>query len=89
MNDVLYMLNLFLICVYVPFLWCLFITQHFGEITKNELDVSVPLLTISFATRLHAEQAMTRGRVFKEKPLQVRFIDCKRRQSLIIKKINK
>uniref|UniRef100_A0A6B2EFQ0 Putative rna-binding protein 26-like isoform x4 n=1 Tax=Phlebotomus kandelakii TaxID=1109342 RepID=A0A6B2EFQ0_9DIPT len=45
--------------------------KHFGEITKNELDVSIPLLTISFATRLHAEQAMVRGRVFKEKPLQV------------------
>ncbi|GAB0090657.1 swm [Sergentomyia squamirostris] len=45
--------------------------KHFGEITKHELDVSAPLLTISFATRLHAEQAMARGRIFKEKPLQI------------------
>uniref|UniRef100_A0A1L8DFL6 Putative rna-binding protein 27 isoform x2 n=1 Tax=Nyssomyia neivai TaxID=330878 RepID=A0A1L8DFL6_9DIPT len=47
--------------------------KHFGEITKNELDVSIPILTISFATRLNAEQALIRGRVFKEKPLQINW----------------
>lgn len=46
--------------------------QHFGEITKNQLDKSVPLLVISYATRLNAEQAILRGRTFKDKQLQVR-----------------
>lgn len=45
--------------------------QHFGEITKNVLDPNIPSLIISFAVRSHAEQAMQRGRIFKEKPLQV------------------
>ncbi|XP_055680795.1 zinc finger protein swm isoform X2 [Lutzomyia longipalpis] len=67
--------------------------KHFGEITKNELDVSIPLLTISFATRLHAEQAMIRGRIFKEKPLQVslkNFFNKKGtfKQKLVIRQIN-
>lgn len=47
-------------------------SQHFGEITKNQLDKSVPLLVISYATRLNAEQAILRGRTFKDKQLQVR-----------------
>lgn len=49
----------------------LYSLQHFGEITKNVLDQSIPSLIISFAVRTHAEQAMQRGRIFKEKPLQV------------------
>ena len=48
--------------------------QHFGEITKNVLDQSIPSLIVSFAVRAHAEQAMQRGRIFKEKPLQVGFV---------------
>lgn len=35
------------------------------------LDQSIPSLIMSFAVRAHAEQAMQRGRIFKEKPLQV------------------
>lgn len=49
----------------------IFFLQHFGEITKHEVDRSAPQLTISYATRLNAEQAVLRGRVFKEKRLQV------------------
>lgn len=45
--------------------------KHFGEITKHEVDRSAPQLTISYATRLNAEQAVLRGRVFKEKRLQI------------------
>uniref|UniRef100_A0A336MGH7 CSON012044 protein n=1 Tax=Culicoides sonorensis TaxID=179676 RepID=A0A336MGH7_CULSO len=48
--------------------------KHFGEITKNELDKTVPSLTISYATRLNAEQAMQRGRIFKEKPLHLSWV---------------
>ncbi|XP_063707031.1 zinc finger protein swm isoform X2 [Culicoides brevitarsis] len=48
--------------------------KHFGEITKNELDKSVPSLTISYATRLNAEQAMQRGRFFKEKQMQLSWV---------------
>lgn len=45
--------------------------KHFGEITKNVIDIKVPSVTVTFATRLHAEQAMLRGKLFKEKALQV------------------
>lgn len=45
--------------------------KHFGEITKNQLDKTVPLLVISYATRLNAEQAILRGRTFKDKQLQI------------------
>lgn len=34
----------------------------------------MPSLTISYATRLNAEQAMQRGRLFKEKPLQITWV---------------
>lgn len=47
--------------------------QHFGEITKNVLDRNIPSLIISFAVRVHAEQAMLRGRIFKDNPLKVRI----------------
>jgi hypothetical protein len=47
--------------------------QHFGEITKNILDEveKVPYLVLSYATRINAEQALARGRQFKEKTLTV------------------
>lgn len=47
--------------------------QHYGEITKNEMDKATPFLRITYATRLNAEQAMLRGRRFKEKQLQVKI----------------
>lgn len=37
------------------------------------LDQAIPSLVISFAVRVHAEQAMQRGRVFKERPLQMNW----------------
>lgn len=49
--------------------------KHFGEITKNSLDKDVPSLTISFATRLNAEQALQRGRNFKEKLLNISWVN--------------
>lgn len=61
--------------IYILKLKCVyFILQHFGEVTKNELDINVPLLVIAFATRINAEQAMLRGRTFKDTPLQVIFV---------------
>jgi RNA-binding protein 26 len=45
--------------------------QHFGEITKNIMDESVPCLILSYATRINAEQALARGRQFKDKVLTV------------------
>lgn len=48
-----------------------FYLQHFGEITKHDVDRAIPQLIISYATRINAEQAVLRGKVFKEKQLQV------------------
>ncbi|KAL5274643.1 RBM26 family protein [Megaselia abdita] len=45
--------------------------KHFGEITKHDVDRTIPQLIISYATRINAEQAVLRGKVFKEKQLQV------------------
>lgn len=45
--------------------------QHFGEITNHELDESVPSYTLTFTTRINAEQAIARGRQFKETALNV------------------
>lgn len=45
--------------------------QHFGEITKNDIDKTTPYLKLTYATRLNAEQAMLRGRCFNDKQLQV------------------
>lgn len=47
--------------------------QHFGEITKNDIDKTTPYLKLSYATRANAEQAMLRGRRFNDKQLQVGF----------------
>lgn len=49
---------------------CLYF-QHFGEITKNDIDKTTPYLKLTYATRLNAEQAMLRGRHFEDKQLQV------------------
>ena len=46
--------------------------KHFGEITKHQVDRNVPSLIIAYTTRLNAEQALGRGRQFKDKQLQVR-----------------
>jgi RNA-binding protein 26 len=48
--------------------------QHFGEITKNILDENVPYLILAYSTRINAEQALARGRQFKDKVLTVRKI---------------
>lgn len=45
--------------------------KHFGEITKHEIDRSIPQLTISYATRANAEQAALRGKLFKDKRLTI------------------
>lgn len=60
----------------------IFCPQHYGEITKNEIEKSTPFLKITYATRLNAEQAMLRGRRFKEKQLQVRIESPKSRAEL-------
>lgn len=51
-----------------------FYFQHFGEITKNVLDEAVPCFVLSYATRINAEQALARGRQFKDKLLNVSFL---------------
>lgn len=45
--------------------------QHFGEITKHDMDFEKPQLILSYATRINAEQAILRGKVFKDKRLQI------------------
>lgn len=45
--------------------------QLFGEVTRIELDKELPALVVAFTTRINAEQAMLRGRTFKDRQLQV------------------
>lgn len=45
--------------------------KHFGEITKHDVDKEIPQLMLSYATRLNAEQAVLRGKLFKDKRLQI------------------
>ncbi|XP_067622096.1 zinc finger protein swm [Eurosta solidaginis] len=45
--------------------------KHFGEITKHHMDKDINQLIISYATRISAEQAVLRGKVFKDKRLQI------------------
>lgn len=45
--------------------------KSFGEVMKHDIDKSIPQLIATFATRLNAEQAMLRGKVFKDKRLQI------------------
>uniref|UniRef100_A0A1A9WUA2 C3H1-type domain-containing protein n=1 Tax=Glossina brevipalpis TaxID=37001 RepID=A0A1A9WUA2_9MUSC len=47
--------------------------KHFGEITKHDMDLEKPQLILSYATRINAEQAILRGKLFKDKRLQVVF----------------
>ncbi|XP_017859049.1 PREDICTED: RNA-binding protein 27 [Drosophila arizonae] len=45
--------------------------KHFGEISKHDVDREIPQLIISYATRLNAEQAVLRGKIYKDKRLQI------------------
>lgn len=45
--------------------------KHFGEITKHDMDLEKPQLILSYATRINAEQAVLRGKLFKDKRLQM------------------
>ncbi|EDW03198.1 zinc finger protein swm [Drosophila grimshawi] len=45
--------------------------KHFGEISKHDVDREIPQLILSYATRLNAEQAVLRGKMFKDKRLQI------------------
>lgn len=45
--------------------------QNFGEISKHDVDREIPQLILSYATRLNAEQAVLRGKMYKDKRLQV------------------
>ncbi|KAL7018167.1 hypothetical protein ACKWTF_010657 [Chironomus riparius] len=47
--------------------------KHFGEITKNVLDEKVPCLVLSYSNRINAEQALARGRQFKDKALAIKW----------------
>ncbi|KAL9874755.1 zinc finger protein swm isoform 1-T2 [Glossina fuscipes fuscipes] len=47
--------------------------KHFGEITKHDMDLEKPQLILSYATRINAEQAILRGKLFKDKRLQIVF----------------
>lgn len=45
--------------------------KHFGEITKHQLDKTVPSLAISYSIRPNAEKALVRGKVFRDVTLQI------------------
>ncbi|XP_017015814.2 zinc finger protein swm [Drosophila takahashii] len=45
--------------------------KNFGEISKHDVDREIPQLILSFATRLNAEQAVLRGKMYKDKRLQI------------------
>ncbi|EDW57525.1 zinc finger protein swm [Drosophila virilis] len=45
--------------------------KHFGEISKHDVDREIPQLILSYATRLNAEQAVLRGKMYKDKRLQI------------------
>ncbi|KAL9874371.1 zinc finger protein swm-like isoform 2-T4 [Glossina fuscipes fuscipes] len=47
--------------------------KHFGETTKHDMDLEKPQLILSYATRINAEQAILRGKLFKDKHLQIVF----------------
>ena len=50
----------------------LLFTQSYGEVMKHDIEKSIPQLIATYATRSNAEQAVLRGKVFKDKRLQVR-----------------
>ncbi|XP_034099394.2 zinc finger protein swm [Drosophila albomicans] len=45
--------------------------KHFGEISKHDVDREIPQLILSYATRINAEQAVLRGKIYKDKRLQI------------------
>ncbi|XP_017108847.3 zinc finger protein swm [Drosophila bipectinata] len=45
--------------------------KNFGEISKHDVDREIPQLILSYATRLNAEQAVLRGKMYKDKRLQI------------------
>ncbi|KAH8377326.1 hypothetical protein KR093_004899 [Drosophila rubida] len=45
--------------------------KHFGEISKHDVDREIPQLILSYATRINAEQAVLRGKMYKDKRLQI------------------
>ncbi|XP_055848837.1 zinc finger protein swm isoform X2 [Episyrphus balteatus] len=45
--------------------------KSFGEVMKHDIEKSIPQLIATYATRSNAEQAVLRGKVFKDKRLQI------------------
>ncbi|KAH8245206.1 hypothetical protein KR032_006457, partial [Drosophila birchii] len=45
--------------------------KNFGEISKHDVDREIPQLILSYATRINAEQAVLRGKMYKDKLLQI------------------
>ncbi|KAH8404869.1 hypothetical protein KR222_007406, partial [Zaprionus bogoriensis] len=45
--------------------------KNFGEISKHDVDREIPQLILSYATRINAEQAVLRGKMYKDKRLQI------------------
>lgn len=48
--------------------------KNFGEITKHQLDKSVPSLLISYSIRQNAEKALVRGKSFRDVTLQIGWV---------------
>lgn len=44
--------------------------KHFGEITKHQLEETVPSLSITYSIRQNAEKALVRGKMFRDITLQ-------------------
>lgn len=48
--------------------------KNFGEITKHQLDKTVPSLLISYSIRQNAEKALVRGKSFRDTTLQITWV---------------
>ncbi|XP_062534910.1 zinc finger protein swm-like [Armigeres subalbatus] len=48
--------------------------KHFGEITKHQLEETVPSLSITFSIRQNAEKALVRGKMFRDVTLQIGWV---------------
>lgn len=48
--------------------------KNFGEITKHQLDKTVPSLLISYSIRQNAEKALVRGKAFRDVTLQIGWV---------------
>uniref|UniRef100_A0A1Q3EZX2 Putative rna-binding protein 26 n=1 Tax=Culex tarsalis TaxID=7177 RepID=A0A1Q3EZX2_CULTA len=48
--------------------------KNFGEITKHQLDKTVPSLLISYSIRQNAEKALARGKAFRDVTLQIGWV---------------